>query len=435
MDQEAIGPMSERRQFLKTAAAAGLTTNIFPKLVRGANDQIRAGFIGVGAMGSGNLRAAMKQENLEVAAICDIYQPYLDKAMEASGGKAKAYKDFRAILADKSIDVVCISTPDHWHAYMTVEACKAGKDVYVEKPISVTIEEGQLMVKAARKYNRVVQAGTMQRSAEHFQKACGIVQSGALGDVTFCRTWNYANGDPAGFGNPPDGPPPEYVDWDMWQGPAPRHEFNPNRWGIDPKHWSTFRYFWDYAGGWMTDWCVHLIDIVQMAFNESMPTSITALGSRFVDKDNTQMPDTLQVTFEYPKFIAVYENRQFNSNSLFKHGYGITFHGTKGTMFVDRGGYQTWPERGSDLPAEEVRSKSPGNAEHWANFLECVKTRQRPIADVEINHKTSTTCHLGNISYRSKLRVDFDPATETIAQPEARKYFSREQTAPWKIVV
>lgn len=427
--------MPERRDFLKAAAAAGLTTNIFPRLALGANDKVRMGFIGMGAMGSGNLKIAMRQENLVPAAVCDVYQPYLERAVATTGGNAKGIRDFREILADKSIDAVCISTPDHWHAYMTVEACKAGKDVYVEKPISVTIEEGQLMVKAARKYNRVVQAGTMQRSAPNFIEACNIVRSGQLGDVTYCRTWNYAANKPEGWGTPANSEPPKDLDWDMWLGPAPKRDFNTNRWGIDPKRWSTFRYFWDYAGGWMTDWCVHLLDIVQMAFDETMPTAVTALGDRYILKDNTEMPDTLQVTFQYPKFVAVYENRQYNSNSLIKHGYGILFHGTKATMFVDRAGYQIWPEDGSGVLPVESKAASPGNMEHWANFLDCIKTRKRPNADVELNHKTATSCHLGNIAYRSKLRVDFDPATERIAQAEARKYASRENRKPWKIVV
>ncbi len=427
--------MSERREFLKSAAAAGLTTNIFPKSVFGANDKVRAGFIGVGAMGQGNLKAAMAQENLEVAAICDVYQPNLAKALAATHNKAKGLKDFREMLADKSIDVVCISTPDHWHAYMTVEACKAGKDVYVEKPVSVTIEEGQLMVKAARKYNRVVQAGTMQRSQPHFQKVVEIVRSGALGDINFCRTWNYANNKPEGWGVPADAQPPADLDWEMWLGPAPKRPFNENRWGILPGRWSTFRYFWDYAGGWLTDWCVHLLDIVQWAFNEEMPKSVTALGSKFFIKDNTEMPDTIQVTFEYSRFLAVYENRQSNANSLFGQGYGITFHGSKATLLVDRGGYKLIPEKGSNVKEEVVTGQKAGNNAHWANFLDCVKTRQKPIADVEVNHRTSTACHLGNIAYRSKLKVDFDPATERIAQAEARKYAVRENRKPWKIVV
>lgn len=427
--------MDDRRGFLKSAAAAGLTVNLFPQMARGANDKVRAGFIGVGRMGTSNMRAALQNDGIEIAAICDVYEPHLKKAVDATKGQAKGYRDFREILADKSIDVVCISTPDHWHAYMTVEACKAGKDVYVEKPISVTVEEGQLMVKAARKYNRVVQAGTQQRSQTHFQKAAEIVRSGALGDVTFVRTWNYANLTPEGAGSPADAPPPEGLDWDMWLGPAPKRPFNTNRWGIGDR-WSTFRYFWDYAGGWMTDWAIHLLDIVQMTYDEQMPQSVTALGERYFLKDNTETPDTLTVTYTYPKFMAVYENRQGNANSMINQGYGILFHGRRGTLFVDRAVLRVTPERGvTDLEPTEIKMSNYGNREHWANFLDCVKTRKRPVSDVETCHRSSTTCHLANIALRSKLRVDFDPAAERIAQVEARKYAARANRAPWKITL
>lgn len=426
--------MSDRRVFLRSAAA-GLTTNLFPRMARGANGKVRAGFIGIGRMGTANMRAAMQNDGIEIAAVCDVYEPHLKRAVAATKGQAKGYRDFREVLADRSIDVVCVSTPDHWHAYMTVEACKAGKDVYVEKPISVTIEEGQLMVKAARKYNRVVQAGTQQRSQVHFQKAAELVRSGVLGDVTFVKTWNYANNSPEGEGNPPDAPVPDGLDWDMWLGPAPKRPFNTNRWGIGDR-WSTFRYFWDYAGGWMTDWAIHLLDIVQMAYGEQMPRSVTALGERYFLKDNTETPDTLSVTYTYPNFLAVYENRQGNANSLINQGYGILFHGRRGTLFVDRAVMRVIPERGvSDLEPREVKMSNYGNREHWANFLDCVKTRKRPVSDVETCHRTSTTCHLANIALRSKLRVDFDPATERIAQAEARRYVSRTNRAPWRIAL
>ena len=214
--------MTDRRDFLKSAGAAALTTSLFTGKVRGANDKIAAAFIGMGKMGRANLHIAMGQENLVPVAVCDVFQRNLDWAVRDSKNQAKPYRDFREVLADKSIDVVCISTPDHWHAYMTVEACKAGKDVYVEKPICVVVDEGVKMVEAARKYKRVVQAGTMQRSALHFKKAVDIVRSGALGQITFVRTWNYGNEPQEGYGNPPDTEPPSTLDWDMWLGPAPK---------------------------------------------------------------------------------------------------------------------------------------------------------------------------------------------------------------------
>lgn len=423
-----------RRDFLKTAGAA-LTTSAFTGKIRGANDRVAAAFIGMGRMGMSNLGYAMKQPNLEVVAVCDCYQPHLEKAQAAAdkgGFRAKAVKDFREILADKAVDVVCVSTPDHWHAYMTIEACKAGKDVFVEKPICVVVEEGQKMVEAARKYHRVVQAGTMQRSAEHFQKACELVKSGELGKVSFVRTWNYGNSKPEGIGNPPDEPPPAGLDWDMWLGPAPLRPYNRNRFGVDPKAFSHFRWFWDYAGGMMTDWGVHWLDIVQMAFDEEYPRAITALGGKLWKTDNTETADTLQVTYEYPGFIAIYEHRQGNAQSMFGKGGGILFHGNKATLFVDRSEYRIIPEtKGAE--ALIVKSRGSGNREHWSNFLECVRTRQRPISDIEKCYRSSSTCLLGNVALRSKLRLDWD--LRAVAQAEARRFLTREYRAPWKLAV
>ena len=431
---------TERRDFLKAAGAA-FTTSLFTGKIKGANDKLHVGFIGMGKMGRSNLGFAVRQENVVVPAVCDVFQRNLDTAAnfakQHGNPDVKALKDFREILADKSIDAVCISTPDHWHAYMTVEACKAGKDVYVEKPISVTIDEGKKMVQAARKYNRVVQAGTMQRSAVHFQQAAEIVRSGRLGEIAFVRTWNYGNSSQEGYGNPPDEAPPETLDWNSWLGPAPYHEYNANRFGVDPKdkYFSTFRWFWDYAGGMMTDWGVHWLDIVQLAFNEQMPKTITAIGGKFWIKDNRDTPDTLQVTYDYPGFIATYENRSSNSQSMFEKSGGILFCGTKATLFVDRAGYKLVPERGSSVEPEEVKSTSGGNTEHWANFVQCIRTREKPTSDIEKCFRSTSTCLLGNIALRSKLRLDWDEQKLTVAQPEGRKYMSREERKPWKIVV
>jgi predicted dehydrogenase len=428
--------MSEtpRRNFLGATTAA-FTTNLFTGNLRGANDRIAAGFIGTGRMGLTNISHAKKQENLVVAAVCDVYTPNLEKGAKAAGEGVKTVRDFREILADKSIDIVCISTPDHWHAYQTIEACKAGKDVYVEKPISVTIEEGQKMVAAARKYKRVVQAGTMQRSAVHFQKAVEIVKSGLLGDITFVRTWNAGLQPADGIGNPPDSDPPPDLDWEMWLGPAPKRPFNANRFGVDPKAFSHFRWFWDYAGGMMTDWGIHWLDIVQMAFHEAMPSVCMAAGGKFRLKDNRETPDTIQVAYEYPGFLATYENRTGHSQVIHGSSNGILFQGSAATMFLDRSRYAIIPERNSTVEAVEVKAEDSGNTLHWANFLECVRTREKPVSDIELCHKSTSTCHLGNISLRSKLRVDYDPVREFIVQPEARKYFSREARKPWTLKV
>lgn len=438
--------MDHRRDFLKTAGAA-LTTQLFTGNVKGANDRVRVAFIGMGRMGMGDMNSAMRLPQVEVAAVCDVYQPHLEKAVAASGRgpdgapdqrpRAKGVTDFREILADKSIDAVSIDTPDHWHPYMTVEACKAGKDVYVQKPIAVAVEEGRKMVQAARKYNRVVQVGTQQRSGVHFQKACEIVRSGELGKVTFCRTWNYGNSPREGIGAPADTEPPRDLDWEMWLGPAPKHAFNQNRFGVDPKAFSHFRWFWDYAGGMMTDWGIHLLDIVQMAFkDEAFPTAVTALGGKYFLTDNRDTPDTLQVTYEYSNgMIATYENRVCNAQAMFDHGYGILFHGTNGTLFVDRSGFELIPEKGASLQARAEKSSNNSSVDHWANFLDCIRTRQKPVADIEIGHRSTSTALLGNVALRSKLRIDWDARTETAAQPEAKKYLHREYRKPWKLEV
>jgi len=426
--------LDTRRDLIRSAGAA-FTTSIFTGSVKGANDRVTIAHIGMGVMGMGNLRYAMNQPNLVVKAVCDVYGPNLERAVAATKNQAKGVKDFRAIIADKSIDAVCISTPDHWHAYMTVEACKAGKDVYVEKPVCKTVEEGVKMVQAARKYGRVVQAGTMQRSGPHFQKACEIVRSGKLGKITFVRTWNYSNLDPAGIGNPPDETPPAGLDWALWQGPAPLRPFNRNRCGRPVAPLALFHWFWDYGGGMVTNWGVHWIDIVQMAFDETMPKSISAHGSKFFLQDNRETPDTTQVTYEYPGFLATYEHRNGTAESLFGRKQGILFCGTKGTMFLDRPGYEVFPEKDSGLPEMKERAAGSMNANHWANFLECVRTREKPASDIEKCQRATTTCLLGNVALRSGLRIDWDPRNWTIRQPEARQFLSRQERAPWRIVV
>ncbi len=426
--------VTNRRGFLRASGAA-FTTSIFTGNVKGANDRPVGAYIGTGRMGLGNIRYSARAGDIEQKYVCDVYEPNLQKAIDQTDGKAKPIRDFREILADSSVDFVCISTPDHWHAYQMVEACKAGKDVYVEKPISVTIEEGRQMVQAARNYERVVQAGTMQRSGLHFQQAVNIVRSGLLGKITFCRTWNYGN--QTGIGHPADAAPPDNLDWDMWLGPAPKRPFNENRFGVDPKHFSHFRWFWDYAGGMMTDWGVHLLDIVQWVFDEEMPKSITALGGKYFIPDNRETPDTLQVTYEYPSgFLAVYENRIGNSHTH-AVGHNISFHGRRGTLYLSRRGYHIIPEDPEDneLSEVQVRAFNQSNIAHWKNFFECMRTRERPISDIEKCNRTTATCLLGNVALRSGMRLDWDFGDWSTVQEEARRFLRRESRDPWKIVL
>jgi predicted dehydrogenase len=442
--------MIDRRSFLKATGAAGLTTNLFTRSLRGANDRITLAFIGMGAQGKSNLRNALAARDLaQVVTVCDVYEPALEKAVatvkEQYGSAPKTVKDFREIFADKNVDAVCISTPDHWHAYMSVEACKAGKDVYVEKPAFVYLDEGPKMVEAARKYNRVVQGGTMQRSMPTFLKAKELVASGILGQITWCKTWATSLAKPEGWGNPPDSDPPKGLDWDMWLGPAPKVPFNENRWGVTKATFPTFRYFWDYAGGAMTDWGVHFIDPIHQCLGEPIPTAITALGGKMWSTDNTETADTMTAVYEYPKFMMTYELRSSCPTPMFGQGGATGIMGTDAMVVLTRSGCWLNPNKeGSGIskvefiPSRERRNDGPEKpqvSDHWKDFLTCVKTRQKPVAEIETLVRSSAACVLGNVSMRAKVRLDLDPATFTVRQPEARPFTAINYRAPWNLEV
>ena len=252
------------------------------------------------------------------------------------------------------------------------------------------------------------------------------------------------NQHPEGIGNPPDQDPPKILDWDLWLGPAPKVPYNINRFGILPGRWATFRYFWDYAGGFMTDWGVHLLDTVQWAMQVEAPRTVTASGGKYYLQDNRDTPDTLSVTFEYPGWTCVYENRICNLNPANDKDYGIEFHGSEGTLFVDRAEFQVHPEK-RRIEDEEVdrmetihmKRANSSHLDHVRNFLDSVKSRKLPRSDIEIGHRSTTTCHLGNVAFRSQKRVVWDAGKEKIIEggSEAKKYFSREYRKPWKLSV
>jgi predicted dehydrogenase len=438
----------DRREFIKSsvagtvAAGVALTGNKATARTVGANDRIVIGVIGTGRMGQSNLNDFIKQPDVGVAAVCDVFGPNLDKAAQKAD-KAARLQDFRRVLDRKDVDAVVIATPDHWHAPAMMMACQAGKDVYVEKPISLTVEEGRRMVQAARRYNRVVQVGTQQRSGLHFQKAVEIVRSGKLGKISFVRTWNFGNQYPQGIGNPPDSDPPDGLDWDTWLGPAPRVRFNANRFGVAPDRWSSFRYFWDYAGGMMTDWGVHLIDIVQWAMNVDYPARVSATGGKLYLEDNRETPDTLVATYEYPGFVCTYENRECNGSSINGQGYGIMFHGTEGTLYVNREFFEILPEKKPGPDKKPIDRIDPlkeqhSNNEHLAhvrNFLDCVKSRQKPISDIEVGHRSTSACLLANVSYRSGQSITWDGKTERItSSKEPARYLSKAYRKGWWLV-
>ena len=429
----------QRRSFV--AASAVATAAASAASAASPNGKIRLGVIGCGRRGRSNLRSVLKlTDDIEVVAISEVFEPNLQLAL-AMVPNARVYPDFRELIAADDIDAVLIATPDHWHAYMTVEACKAGKDVYVEKPISVTVHEGQMMVKAARKYDRVVQVGTQQRSGKHFQEAKDIVQSGRLGTISFVRTWNYSNAYPQGIGTPPDTEPPADLDWDMWLGPAPARQFNKNRFGVNPYSFAHFRWFWDYAGGMMTDWGVHLLDIVLWAMAEPGPRSISTFGGKYALIDNRETPDTIMASYEFPGFVCTYENRVANAFTGGLPGYGILFHGTEGSLYVNRGYWEITPEQRRSraarpenrMEAARGESRNPTSDDHWRDFIAAIRDRSKPICDIEIGHRSTAMALLGNVSMRSRQRVDWDPVSETTNNKEAQTYLRSDYRPPWKL--
>jgi len=449
-----------RRDLFKNAALAGVAaTGALPQARAAATDRIGIGVIGCGGMGRMDLADFQKQAGAEIVAVCDVYQPNLQAAHQLTGEKARAYTDFRKLLDDRSVDAVVIATPDHWHPLITVAACSAGKDVYVEKPVSNVVREGRLMVEAARRNRRVVQVGLQQRSGSHFQRAAQIVQGGELGEIHYVQTWIHETSSKEGLGMPPDSEPPAGLDWDFWLGPAPKVAFN-------TEHFlGNWRSFFDYGGGRITDWGVHLVDIVHMAMRVDTPRAVTASGGKLYVRDRRDTPDTHEVTWEYPGFLLHYTCLHHNSygpNGDPGHkpfgSYGIQFHGTRGTLFVDRAGYEVTPQMKDrtepggisfraafdDLTGISMYYELEGPAgrgttsvqhiPHVQNFLKCVKSRETPAADIETGHRTTTACHLGNIALRVGQKLHWDGQAERfVGNEEANELLIRRYRAPWKL--
>ena len=452
-NEKGIKGVSRRELLASTAAlaaaAAGLTAapalSAGKSKVAGANDALQVGVIGTGKMGRSNMLAFSKGRDVRVAAVCDCYRPNLDLALKTLADenlpKPQEFADFRKLLDLKEIDVVIVASPDHWHPLHAVMAARAGKDVYVEKPVSVTVSEGRKMTEVSRETGKIIGVGTQQRSGKHFQRAVEIVQSGKLGRITRVSAWNYENEYPEGIGNPPDASPHPGLDWDMWLGPAPMRPFNINRFGVvDDGRWSSFRWFWDYAGGMATDWGTHLIDIVLWAMKVKGPDRVTSLGGKLALLDNRDTPDTLMSTFEFPGFVLTYESRKCCSQTTDGRSYGIVFHGSDAALFVDRGGFALEPEtieRGSESEARMVPVKGDGSEQHQTHvetYIDCVRNRKRFISDIEDGHYASSTPHLANLSLRLGRSLRWDPNAERfIGDSEADAMLSRPYRAPWSL--
>jgi len=401
-------------------------------------DKIHVALVGSGGMGKTNLSDFLRVPEVDCLAVADIDEKHLEEgikiAEEVRGKKPEGYKDFRKIMDRKDIDAVIVATPDHWHALPTIYACQTGKDVYVEKPLARTIEEGRAMVQAARQYNRIVQVGTQQRSAKHFYDAVSFVQSGELGKIRLVRAWTYLDWK-GSIGNPADEEPPSHVDYDFWLGPAPKRPFNPARFHHN------FRWFWDYSGGLMTDWGAHMVDVVMWAMNED-PVGAMAIGGKFGFADDIrETPDTQQSIVEFPSFSMLWEHMIGCGVGPWQREHGVEFHGQNGILVVDRGGWEVYSETDKFKQPERVLRMMPkprqeGSTDyhfaHVKNFVECLKSRSKPKAEVEIGHKSVNACHLANIAVRLRRYIRWDARKEqVIGDSEGQDLVICNYRKPW----
>lgn len=417
-----------RRTFLGTLgamAAAGRAVS----WADAPSERVRVAVLGVRGRGASLAQAFARAQNTEVVALCDIddaaFGPALKNLQEVKGaGTPRTEKDFRRLLDDKAIDAIVIAAPDHWHAPMTVLGCQAGKDVYCEKPASHNIVEGRRMVEAARKYDRVVQIGTQRRSAPAMKQAVEFAQSGVLGKIGMARAWIHQQRGPIGHGKP--GPVPSGVDYAMWQGPAPDRPFYENRFHYN-WHW-----FWNWGTGEIGNNGVHGLDIARWGLGVDAPLRITSAGGKFVFDDDQEVPDTQIVTFEFPTCALSWEHRMWSKHGTEGSSFGIAFYGDKGTLLCDGSKWEV-----VDGPAAENAPEvkpSDGQTAHIANFLDCIKTRNRPNADVEIGHLSTRLCHLGNIAHRVGRKLTFDAATESFpGDQEANALLSREYSSRFEM--
>lgn len=432
--------MTSRRTFVKKSGAlvagAALSPLIYSRLNAGIspNDKLTVALIGCKGMGMYNLTDHLKQPGIECVALCDVDNNILEeraKTVQELTGKTPArYNDYRRVIDDKTIDIVIIGTPDHWHCLPAVHACEAGKDVYVEKPLANSIAECQVMLASARKHNRIVQVGQQQRSGQHWQDVVALVRSGDLGTIRKIKTWGYFG---YGKGSPkvPDSPVPEGVDYDAWLGPSPQHAFNKNRFH------GSWRHFWDHGGGLLTDWGVHLLDIPIWAMDVKFPRAVMASGGIYAYPDNAiETPDTLNVLYDYGTFTLEWDHAGGLSRGLYNRNYGVAFIGNNGTLVANREGWEVIAESENDINKMQLVPLQPGDDEshekHVKNFIDCVKSRKSPICEIESGHNVALVAHMGNIAYRSGNKLAWDERNGKFDNAEANNFLKPQYRSPWK---
>lgn len=441
--------------------ASALNASSFSR-ISGANDKINVGFIGIGNRGSQLLALFMKQQDARIAAFCDIYEPYLlrDRSLvdqrflkdlsgqvprmgESFPDKVERYSDYRKLLENKDIDAVVIATPDHWHAIQMISAVNAGKDVYVEKPLTATIHEGRAMVNAQNESKRVVAVGLNRRGNPVYQKLSKEIPAGKIGKVTVGKAFRINNMYPDGIGKMKPENPPSNLNWDMWLGPR---AFRPYQYNIAPYK---FRWWTDYSSQ-MGNWGVHFMDVIRWMMGEKAPIAITSNGGKYIVDDDRTIPDTMEVNYEFASgAIVTFSIYEASSGGLFQSGE-VELRGTLGTLSASESGYKITPTGGgqfqsfkSQLKAEEFTAKdallpdgSSGDStgKLVRNFLDCVKSRQTPFCSIEDGHRSTSFAHLANIALAVKSRLQWDPEKEIFTNSEeANKLLHYEYRKPWKL--
>jgi predicted dehydrogenase len=424
------------------AAGFGLSSLPLSKVVDAkkrvaASDKIRVALIGGNNMGWVNLQEHIALPEVDCIAICDVDESVMNKRAaeveQLTGKKPALYTDFRKLLENKDVDAVIIGTPDHWHCLQMVYACQAGKDVYVEKPMAKTIEECNVMMAAAKRYGRVVQVGQWQRSGPHWQSAINYVHSGKLGKIRHVKTWLYYDTSRILLPQPDTAPPPG-VHYDLWLGPATKREFNPNRFH------RSWRYFWDYGGGVMTDWGVHLLDMAFHGMKSNYAKSVMSAGGKYTSPESAaETPDNQFATYEFDNYAVTWEHVIGASPGLYGGNYcGVAFIGANGTLVVDREKWRLFPEVSKGeyvLPAvPEQRGGSKDLTLHVRNFIDCMKTRARPNCDAEIARNVAVNSIVSNLSLRLGRKLSWDNAANSFkGDKEANQLVKPVYREPWSL--
>ena len=371
-----------------------------------------------------------KYDDVIVTAICEVWQERRDAAIAKFGGKPKGYNDYRDLLQQKDVDAVIIASPPHWHALQAIHACEAGKDIYLQKPMTLHLAESLAVKGAVKKHQRISQVGTQVHATANYHKVVDHVRSGNLGKISVARTFNLLNAGVEGVGNEPNCDPPKGLDWDLWVGPAPMRPCHPKIILTSGTHSA----FMDYSGGWSPCWAPHIIDLPVWALELGLPTMVSSSGGRYLCRDAGDAHDTQETVLQYPDFTLTWMMSQTNAHRFdLKDRVGIYFHGVNGTLYADYGTHQIVPEGDRMKDAKEPEKSVPDSPGHEREWLDCIRTRQQPCCNVFYHHKVNVPIVLGNLSLKVGRSIQYDPVAEKIVgDEEAARLAVPNYRDPWK---